>query len=263
MASVELRPAADGVVDAGTGTLPEPQALGAAGPDESSEGRLVVATGRLAVRPATSSSGDVTLTLERTDGSAVKVLADASSAIAASTFPVGGTYRVTGIVGQRATRTGALDGYRLCLRDAADVALVARGADPQAIRHVGADAPADPIGSPRAPRPSARSRSRRRSARAAGRSPIVAVVTAPASLLDGSGKLFVVQDGSGAIEVRAPSAATAPAVGSRVRIDGSVGTSYGAPRLAATRIERLGTAAVPAPMLAVSRRPASRRNGGS
>ena len=78
---------------------------------------------------------------------------------------------------------------------------------------------------------------------------IVAVVTAPASLLDGSGKLVVVQDGSGAIEVRAPSAATAPAVGSRVRIDGSVGTSYGAPRLAATRIERLGTAAIPAPML--------------
>ena len=245
---LELRPARDGVIDAGAGALPEPQALAATGPDESSEGRLVVATGRLAARPATSSSGDVTLTLERTDGSPVKVFADASSAIAASAFSVGGTYRVTGIVGQRATRTGALDGYRLCLRDAADVAIVAPPPTPRpsATASPTARPTASASASPPADRPISIAAAKRTSGRSVA---IVAVVTAPASLLDGSGKLFVVQDGSGAIEVRAPSAVTAPAVGSRVRIDGSVGTSYGAPRLAATRIERLGTASVPAPML--------------
>jgi len=127
---LELRPAIGGVERVGDGTSAAPLVLGAAGPDESTEGRLVVVTGRVATRPATSSSGDVTLTLQRTDGAAVKVLADASSTIAASTFAVGGTYRVTAVVGQRATRTGALDGYRLCLRDAADVVIVASAPTP-------------------------------------------------------------------------------------------------------------------------------------
>ena len=178
----------------------------------------------------------------------MKVLADASSAVAASTFSVGGTYRVTGIVGQRATRTGALDGYRLCLRDAADVAIVAPAPTPRpsATASPTPRPTASASASPPADRPISIAAAKRTSGRSVA---IVAVVTAPASLLDGSGKLFVVQDGSGAIEVRAPSAATAPAVGSRVRIDGAVGTSYGAPRLAATRIERLGTVTVPAPML--------------
>jgi DNA-binding NtrC family response regulator len=48
-------------------------------------------------------------------------MADARSGMAASSFEVGATYRVTGIGGQRASRKGALDGYRLWLRGAADV----------------------------------------------------------------------------------------------------------------------------------------------
>ena len=42
---------------------------------------------------------------------------------------------------------------------------------------------------------------------------IDAIVTAPATLLDATGRRIVVQDGSGAIEVLLPSDATAPAVG--------------------------------------------------
>ena len=188
----------------------------------------------------------VTLTLQRPDGTAVKVLADASSTVPASTFAVGGTYRVTGIVGQRATRTGALDGYRLCLRDIADVVTVAPPPTPAPTSTPTPRPTASASGSAPAIRPITIAAAKRTSGRSIA---IVAVVTAPASLLDSSGKLFVVQDGTGAIEVRAPSDATAPAVGSRVRVEGKVGTSYGAPRLAATRIGRQGTAALPAPML--------------
>ena len=76
----------------------------------------------------------------------MKVLADASSAIAASTFSVGGTYRVTGIVGQRATRTGALDGYRICLRDAATSPWSRPRRPPRRPPRAAADAQADRIG---------------------------------------------------------------------------------------------------------------------
>ena len=44
----------------------------------------------------------------------------------AEAFKVGATYRVVGVVGQRATKKGALDGYRVCLRDPADVIATAR-----------------------------------------------------------------------------------------------------------------------------------------
>ena len=48
-------------------------------------------------------------------------MADASSRIPSASSGVGATYRVVGFVGQRATRSGALDGYRIWARDAADV----------------------------------------------------------------------------------------------------------------------------------------------
>ena len=77
---------------------------------------------------------------------------------------------------------------------------------------------------------------------------IVGIVTAPATLLDSSRRLIVVQDASGAIEVRLPDT-TAQPVGTRLRVEGKVGRSYGAPRIAADAVKRLGSAAVPAPVL--------------
>src|SRR6185436_17227967 len=108
----------------GTGSPPEP--IGLDDPlGESVEGRLATITGRLDAKPTKSSSGDVTFVLAHDDGTATKVFADASSRIAATTLTVGATYRVVGFVGQRASRSGALDGYRIWTRDAADVAVVA------------------------------------------------------------------------------------------------------------------------------------------
>ena len=67
------------------------------------------------------SSGDLSLVLERAGEAPVKVMSDATSGITTAAFQVGATYRIVGIGGQRATRAGALDGYRLWARDVADV----------------------------------------------------------------------------------------------------------------------------------------------
>ncbi|HEY8817724.1 MAG TPA: hypothetical protein VIM25_02755, partial [Candidatus Limnocylindrales bacterium] len=65
------------------------------------EGRLVTTTGRLTAKPTKTSSGDITLILERDGASPVKVMADASSRITSASLKVGSTYRVVGFVGQR------------------------------------------------------------------------------------------------------------------------------------------------------------------
>ena len=64
------------------------------------------------------------LILTRDGGAPVKVMADVTSRLTLGAFKVGATYRIVGFVGQRATRTGALDGYRIWIRDAADLVLV-------------------------------------------------------------------------------------------------------------------------------------------
>jgi uncharacterized protein (TIGR01777 family) len=64
------------------------------------------------------------IVLERDGATTVKVMADASSRIGNAAFQLGATYRVTGFVGQRATHSGALDGYRIWVRDPADVNVV-------------------------------------------------------------------------------------------------------------------------------------------
>ena len=170
--------------------------------------------------------------------------------VTAASFEVGASYRITGVAGQRATHAGALDGYRLWLRDATDIVRTAAPAP---------SATPTPKSS-NTPRPSASASARPTSgpvevvtiARARSITDrvvaIVAVVTAPATLLDGSGRLIVVQDASGAIEVRLPDGATAPPLGTRLRAEGKVGRAYGAPRLQAERVVRQGAASVPAPL---------------
>ena len=63
-------------------------------------------TGRLVAKPKKATGGDLSFVLERDGASSVKVMADVSSRIEA--LSVGATYRVIGVVGQRATRSGAL-----------------------------------------------------------------------------------------------------------------------------------------------------------
>ena len=73
-------------------------------------------------------------------------------------------------------------------------------------------------------------------------------MTAPASLLDATGRRIVVGDGTGAIEVLLPKDVPAPGVGTRIRLTGRVGVAYGAPRLRAESMERLGSGKIPAPL---------------
>ena len=73
-------------------------------------------------------------------------------------------------------------------------------------------------------------------------------MSAPAALLDATGRRIVVQDATGAIEVLLPKDVPAPGVGTRIRAIGRVGLAYGAPRLRAGSVERLGSARVPAPL---------------
>ena len=78
---------------------------------------------------------------------------------------------------------------------------------------------------------------------------IDAVVTAPATLLDASGRRIVVQDASAAVELLLPTGAAAPSVGTRIHAEGRIGLAYGAPRLRADAIDVVGTASTPSPIV--------------
>ena len=117
---LEVRPGDADLHVTGSGTLPSPIPAPSGGLAESTEGRLVTVSGVVSAKPSKSGNSTV-LTLERSGQASVRVMADSKSSLTASSFEVGATYRVTGIGGQRASRKGALDGYRLWLRGAADV----------------------------------------------------------------------------------------------------------------------------------------------
>ena len=203
---LEIRPAKADIHVVGTGSLPASTAVPSAGLTEPLEGRLVTATGRLTVKPKKSASGDLTFVLERDGATAVKVMADASSRIGNAAFQLGATYRVTGFVGQRATRSGALDGYRVWVRDPADVIVVtAATASPGTTPGSGSPAPgATTIAS------ISISRALKITDRPVA---IDAIVTAPATLLDASGRRIVAQDASAAVELLLPTGSAAPPVG--------------------------------------------------
>ena len=199
-----MRPAKDGLRADATGTLPAAEAVASAGLGEATEGRLLVASGTLVGKPSKATSGDISVTLELSGGTRIRAIADGSTGIAASTFVGGARYRLTGIGGQRATRKGALDGYRLWLRDRKDV------------ERTGSAPGATPGGTPKPSEKAAGAAAPVSVQRALGitdRSVTIdAVVTAGAALLDTSGRRVVVQDGTGAVEVLAPTGASAPRV---------------------------------------------------
>ena len=117
---LEVRPGDGDIHVTGSNALPSPIQAPASGLDESTEGRLVTASGVLTGKPSKSGSS-VVLTLDRGGQTSIRVMAHTTSGLTASSFEVGATYRVTEIGGQRASHKGALDGYRLWLRGTADV----------------------------------------------------------------------------------------------------------------------------------------------
>jgi uncharacterized protein YdeI (BOF family) len=249
---LELRPALDGLSAApGAGALPTPIDLAAAGLGEATEARLVRLTGTVVEKPTKSTSGDIGFQVEKADGARVRIMADASSGIATTAVSKGATYRSTGIAGQRASHKGALDGYRVWLRDPADLQLIAA---PSPSPSTSPASTPKPTASP-SPRPTATAPADTRAISVASALGITdrdvaieAVVTAPGALLDATGRRIVVQDATGAIEVLLAKDVTAPGVGTRIRAVGRVGTAYGAPRLRAGSVERLGVGAIPAPL---------------
>jgi hypothetical protein len=240
---LEVRPAVAGFASLGPGTPPLARAVSSL--DESTEGWLVAVTGRVKAKPTKATSGDITLTIVTPQGAELRVMADASSGLDPSSFIVAATYRVVGVAGQRATRKGAHDGYRVWARDGSDVVLLA---GPPPSPTPSAAASPKPAGTA-SPGPTTKPTAVSTIAVALKVTDrdvtIEGVVTAGARLLDATGRRIIVQDRTGAIEVYLPKDTTAPAIRSRVRVVGRVGAAYGAPRLRATSIIRLGSAAIP------------------
>jgi hypothetical protein len=236
---LEIRPTESGLTLDGDGSVPEVVDLPLSGPNESTEGRLVRLAGIVIARPTKSTSGDIALSVETSNGTRIRVMADASSGLTQASFVPGARYRIVGIAGQRASRKGAPDGYRVWARDRHDVTLLAAAPSPTA----------GSSGSPRASGGTPARVSIASALRTTDRDvAIEAVVTAPANLLDSSGRRIVVQDATAAIEILLPKDVSGPGVGARVRAIGRVGSAYGAPRLRASSIERRGAGTVPRPL---------------
>jgi hypothetical protein len=240
---LEIRSARDGIRVVGSNaSLPAPTTVAATGLAEPLEGRLVTTIGRLANRPTKTSGGDITFVLERDGGAPVKVRADASSRVAMGSLKVGSTYRVVGVVGQRASRSGALDGYRVWARDPADLDVVAGPAASPRPSSTPGSGSASP--NPGAANTVTIARAIRIRDRVVA---IDAIVTAPATLLDSTGRRIVVQDASAAIELLLPTDASAPPVGSHLHAQGRIAIAYGAPRLRADHVDLRGSGPLPPP----------------
>jgi hypothetical protein len=196
------------------------------------EGSLVAVEGT--VDSITTDSGRLAIVLG--DGQTeVRALADPASGIPKGSLIRGARLRLSGIVGQRATALGRLDGYRLWLRMPADLALVALPSP-------------SPTTSPVAtPRPSVAPSSvpvfRDLATGLAVRGRLVdveATVTAPAGIIDWGGPTIVVDDGTAAVAVVLPVGVASPRVGVRVRVAGKVGSLHSGRRVVATLLEWLG-----------------------
>ena len=230
---LEIRPPASGFKVTGQGSLPAPAQLKASDLGEATEGRLAELTGTVVSAPKKGTSGDLTIDMTDATGAAFRVICDGSSGIGPGDLVKGRTYRLTGIVGQRASRKGALDGYRLHPRDRADLVAVTGGTPGPSPS--GAALNLTPISTALAlPEDTAVT--------------IEGVVTAGVSLLDSSGRRVVVQDATGAIEALLPTGSAAPGVGTKLRVTGETGIAWGAPRIGATTVTELpgGAAIVPA-----------------
>jgi hypothetical protein len=235
---LEIRPSLDGFRILGSGSSVSPQTIAGKDPNEPREARLVRLDGVMITTARKATSGDLSFDLRATDGTAVRVMADASSGLTASTFAKGTTYRLTGIVGQRASHKGALDGYRLWLRDRADVHVLAAAPNPGSSPGAGSG-----------PGSTATTMTVRAALLTHDRQVrIRATVTAGPKLLDSSGKRIIVQDATAAIEVYLPSSAGAPRVGRLVSVDGTVVRAYGAPRLKAAGLKDVGGGSLPRPL---------------
>lgn len=228
---LELRPTAGGILETGVEPEPEPLPVRSTDLGEAVEGDLVSVEIVIDKTAHKESNGGLTLdALDPLTHGRVTVKADPSSGIATADLARGAHARLIGIVGQRASRSGRLDGYRVWLRDRADIVVTDAAGGPS-------PAPSGPA----SPSPVQPSVSIAQALLSQGEQVRVAgTVTAAGKLLDSAGRVIVIQDPTAAIAVRLPTGASTPRVGVRLRVDGAVGRAYGAPRIAATAIASLG-----------------------
>jgi outer membrane biosynthesis protein TonB len=224
----------------GPAALPSPVPIDGSTLDEAVEARLVTLDGIVKARPARASSGDITFDLDTANGT-IRLAADATTGIAPATIVAGDRLRVTGVAGQRASRKGALDGYRVWLRDPADVVRLAGEAPSGSLSPGPSGAPS---GSPGAAIISIADAIRARS----GSVRVEGTVIAEATLLDATGRRIVIQDRSAAVEILLAGGSTAPRVGTRLRVTGEIGRAYGAPRIRATLATALSRGATVTPL---------------
>jgi hypothetical protein len=218
----------------GPAALPSPVLIDGSTLDETIEARLATLTGTVVARPTKSSSGDITFGVDTGLGT-VRLAADAAAGIASSSIEAGDRLRLTGVAGQRASRKGALDGYRIWLRDPADIVRIP-GPTPSGSPSPGPSGSPGPTGSPsNTPKPSVLSIAAAIRTRS-GAVEVEGTVTAEATLLDATGRRIVIQDRSAAVEVFLAGGSSGPHVGSRLRVAGEIGRAYGAPRVRATLV---------------------------
>jgi hypothetical protein len=229
--NLELRPRDAGdVTFLGQGGLPDPSTIASSEVGEGVEGQLVSITATITDIDR-SSGGAVTLSVRDRDGEA-RVYLHAGIGDSAPELERDASVRFTGIVGQRASRSGASDGHRVWPRDADDMRVLSR--PPQATPR-----PDDPGGS--TPRPDDE---RPRRVRIADVAPgdvvrITGTVTTKPGLIDSEGRRVTVEDRSGGIIVRLPADGKAPSVGRQITVSGEVGTWYDAPQLEAESAPRV------------------------
>jgi uncharacterized protein YdeI (BOF family) len=205
----------------GKGLPATPVGLGEIG--EGTEGSLVTIGGT--VDSIQTDAGRLTVTVI-SGSAAVRVLADPPVGLSRADVIRGDQVVVTGVVGQRATATGRLDGYRLWPRCRAD--LIVQTPEPTQI-----SIPAPTTTSVYYDLASALGT---RGAQV----DVEAVVTATAGLLDVGGPTIVVDDSSAAVAVVLPAGVAAPRVGMRVRVVGKVGRWEGGPTVLAARVDAEG-----------------------
>ena len=217
--NLEMRPLQPSdVVPMGAGGLPVPVSLGSHDIDEAAEGLLATLDATV-VSVEQRSGGAFSITVRDGQGTAQVYVHAGLGLESATIIQQGQQLAATGIVGQRASGTGAADGS-------------ASGREtrttwwPQPLnlpRATPRPDPGPPGGQPPRGRPP-----RGQIGRAApGDSvTIVGTVTSSAGLIDSEGRRVTVEDRSGAILVRYPDDARPARVGTLIRASGEVGTWY-------------------------------------
>jgi hypothetical protein len=233
---IEVRNVSAGIRELGAAAMPEPVDVDTASLGEATEGLLVLAEGTVVAKPAKATSGDIAFDLEPAAGGRIRVMADASAGLTTSAVAAGDRVQIVGIAGQRASKKGVLDGYRIWLRGMAD--LVREASPSPSPAPTGTPGPAS--GQMISIADAIRART--------GDVHVEGVVTIGPNLLDSSGRRLVVEDASAAIEVLLPTGATVPGIGRRVQVSGEIGRAYGAPRIKAESVAVVGSGGSPQPL---------------